>query len=173
MRIILVSKAAGGKDFFRDFIKKKLDVDISYSTRPPREGEIDNETYNFITSNEYWDMENNNAFFESVQFNGWHYGTSRNSWENKDVFIMTPSGVKQIPKRDRKDCVVVFFDIPIDIRKLRLDNRSDADRVERRLRADEKDFKYFKDFDIRVRNPLFSPEVVYNLIKAYEYADRS
>jgi guanylate kinase len=173
MRIILVSKAAGGKDFFRDYITHKESVDVSYTTRPKREGEEEGYTYNYLTPEEFKQMESDDAFFENVTFNGWKYGTSRNSWEYKKVFIMTPSGISQIPNHERKDCIVVYFDIEESVRRSRLKMRSDADKTERRLIADTKDFKEFCDFDIRVKNPAFNPEIVYNLIKAFGYADRS
>ena len=80
---------------------------------------------------------------------------------------MTPSGVKCIPDEDRKDCTIVYFDIPLEIRRERLMKRSDADSVDRRILADEKDFMGFSDFDIRVTNHLYSAPALYYLILRY------
>ena len=173
MKIILTSKAAGGKDFFRNYIKQYQPVDVSYTTRPIREGEIEDYTYHFISEEKFSEMEAKDELFENVAFNGWKYGTSRNSWDNNKVFILTPSGISQIPKSDRKNCIVVFFDVHISDRRDRLNKRSDADKTVRRLVADDIDFANFSDFDIRIRNPLFNPAVVFQLIKDYKYADRS
>jgi guanylate kinase len=169
MRIILVGKAGSGKDYFRDWLNAVEPLDVSYTTRPPRDGEVDGYTYHYITKDEFLTMEHNDAFLEAVEFNGWKYGTSRFNWENKTVFIMTPSGTKCIPKEDRAQCVFVYFDIPIDVRRKRLAKRSDADSVERRLEADEKDFADFKDFNIRVTNPFFDPERLYTTINSFYY----
>jgi len=172
MRIILTSKAGGGKDFFRNYLSTSRSYDVSYTTRPSRGGEIDGYTYNFITEDEFKKMESKDEFFENVTFNGWKYGTSRNSWENNEIFILTPSGIAQIPELERQECIVVYLDIDEKIRKERLSKRTDADTVDRRLIADEKDFNNFTDFDIRITNPIFTPPIVLNLIKSYAYANK-
>jgi len=169
MRIILVGKAASGKDFYRDYVAKTQRLDVSYTTRPIRDGEEDGYTYNFLTEAKFNEMAEKGQFFENVKFNGWSYGTSMQSWNHNSIFIMTPSGVKQIPTEDRAECIVVYFDIDEEVRKARLSTRSDADKTKRRLRADLLDFKGFNDFDIRVRNPLFNPIVVSKLIKEYSH----
>lgn len=167
-RIILVSKAAGGKDFFRDFLYKYEKLDISYTTRPPRIGEKEGYTYNYVTDEEFLNWKENDFFLEAVEFNNWNYGTSLDSWNENKVFIMTPSGVKCIPNEDRKDCIIVYFDIPLEIRRERLMKRSDADSVDRRILADENDFMGFSDFNIRVTNPEYSAAALYYLILRYE-----
>jgi len=169
MRIILIGKAGSGKDYFRDWLSKVEPLDVSYTTRPPREGEVEDYTYHYVTKNIFMAMKENDAFLEAVDFNGWKYGTSRHNWETKTVFIMTPSGTKCIPEEDRKHCVFVYFDIPMDVRRERLSKRSDADSVERRINADERDFADFKDFDIRIKNPEFDVEKLYTTILTYYY----
>lgn len=168
MKIILCGRAASGKDYFRDWLSKVEELDVSYTTRPPREGEIEGYTYNYVSKDHFTAMQANDAFLEAVEFNGWKYGTSRFNWDTKTVFIMTPSGLKHIPKEDRKDCIVVYFDMDISIRRKRLAQRSDADSVERRIIADEKDFSNFINFDIRITNPMFNTEKLYNTILTYD-----
>jgi len=85
MRIILVGKAGSGKDYFRDWLNAVEPLDVSYTTRPPRDGEVDGYTYHYITKDKFLAMEHNDAFLESVAFNGWKYGTSKFNWENKTV----------------------------------------------------------------------------------------
>jgi len=167
MRIILVGKAASGKDYFRDWISKVEPIDTSFTTRPPREGEIPGYTYNYISKTDFLTLKGKNFFLEAVEFIGWHYGTSWDNWNDKTSFIMTPSGTKHIPKEDRDDCVIVYFDIPMDVRRKRLSERSDFDSVERRILADEEDFKDFNDFNIRVTNPSFDAEALYTTILSY------
>lgn len=166
-RIILVGKAASGKDYFRDYLNQHLIVDVSCTTRPPRDGEIDGYTYNFISENAFQNMILGDQFHEQVGFNGWYYGTTKESWEESDVFIMTPSGVKQIPSVDRASCTIVYFDMKESIRKDRLAKRSDADKVSRRLIADRNDFRGFCDFDIRVKNPTYDAKRLLDLIYQY------
>lgn len=169
MRIILIGKAGSGKDYFRDFLKDREELDVSYTTRPPREGELKGYTYHFLDKNTFLAMKENDGFLEAVQFNGWYYGTSKHNWDTKTVFIMTPSGTKCIPKEDRANCIFVYFDIPEDIRRERLSKRSDADSVDRRIAADEEDFKDFRDYDIRVTNPKFDVRKLITTILYYYY----
>jgi len=52
-RIILVGKAASGKDHLRKrFESRGFKYAVSYTTRPPREGEIDGKDYIFISEDE-------------------------------------------------------------------------------------------------------------------------
>lgn len=168
-RVILAGKAGSGKDFLRDYMVKEfgLSPDISVTTRPPRKGEVPGVTYKYITDTYYEQLRAENKLFEAVRFNGWGYGTLTHSWENSDVFIMTPSGVSQIPKEERKECFIVYLNIPQSVRKIRLQKRSDADSVDRRIAADEKDFLDFLDFDMTFSDPLFNAHKVSEIILSH------
>ena len=51
-KIILVGKAASGKDYFKDYLTSKgLKPNISQTTRPMREGETEGKTYYYISEN--------------------------------------------------------------------------------------------------------------------------
>jgi guanylate kinase len=154
-RLILVGKGASGKDYARKILENSGFVYcVSHTTRPPREGEIDGVDYHFIMDHE---MEGS-VFYESVIFNGWFYGTSMYEFNNSNLFIMTPSGVSKLKPEDRKNSFIVYFDIDEDVRKSRLLKRRDADIVNRRLQADEDDFRNFVDFDYKITDPDFRIE---------------
>lgn len=155
-RIVLVGKAASGKDYARKlFTDRNFKHAISYTTRPARVGEIDGVDYYFITEEKFKEMIAKDEFYEYVSFNNWFYGTSKKQFHTDDIFIMTPYGISKIKPEDRKNTLIMFFDIPYDIRRKRLMERSDADSVDRRLLADDQDFKDFKDYDIRITDPEF------------------
>ena len=156
-RIVLCGKAASGKDHLRQILEGRgFSYGISYTTRPPRSGEVDGKDYYFIDESEFQSLIDEKFFYEHVSFNGWFYGTSREQWyETDDVFIMTPSGISKIKVEDRKSTFIIYIDIPIEVRKERLSKRSDADSVDRRLEADENDFKHYTDFDIRINDHKF------------------
>ena len=62
-RIILVAKGAGGKDHLRKrFEKQGFTYAVSYTTRPPREGEVDGKDYIFISEDEFLNMIANNEW---------------------------------------------------------------------------------------------------------------
>lgn len=159
-RIILVGKAATGKDFLRKKLESRnFKYAVSYTTRPPREGEINGQDYYFINETEASDMIERGEFYEYINFNGWLYGTTNKQWKQKAgeiVFIMTPSAIFNISEQDRKQCFIVYTDIDKETRKQRLLKRyMPGDSFERRLVADEADFENFTDFDLRITNPDF------------------
>jgi dephospho-CoA kinase len=65
---------------------------------------------------------------------------------------MTPKGISFLKKEDRKNSIVIYIEANEETRKNRLLERRDADDVERRIKADEKDFGDFDDFDFIVNN---------------------
>ncbi len=68
---------------------------------------------------------------------------------------MTPRGVNNIRPVDRKRCFVIFIDPDKDVIRERLLERRDADSVDRRIEADNKDFSDFSNYDIRITNSDF------------------
>jgi guanylate kinase len=158
-RIILVGKGGSGKDYLRKKLEGRNFVyQISYTTRPPREGEVDGKDYHFITHEKAQEMIQNDEWYEYVYFHNWLYGTSKAQFyaSNCPVFIMTPSGIAQIKPEDRKDCFIIFLDPPSDIIMERLKNRNmPGDTAERRFQADVEQFEGFSDFDMRVTDPYF------------------
>lgn len=157
-KIILVGKAASGKDHMRKVLEGRGFIyGISYTTRPPREDEIDGKDYYFISEQEFKDRIKSKFWYEYVPFNGWYYGTSIKQFkETCNLFIMTPKGIAHINAIDRKECTIIYLDIPLSVRKERLQNRKmPGDSIERRLEADEMDFKNFNDYDICINNHKF------------------
>ena len=78
---------------------------------------------------------------------------------------MTPFEISQLSEEDLKGCFLVYLDIDIDIRRRRISNRNDNnDSVERRLTADEIDFKDFKNYDLKITDPEFESDWVYDLM---------
>jgi guanylate kinase len=156
-RIILAGKAASGKDYARKQLENYgFRYCVSHTTRPPRDGEINGLDYYFISlDSAIHHFILKDLFYEYVEFNGWIYGTSLDEFKKSDIFIMTPSGIAKLKPMDREESLIVYVDIPENIRRERLMKRNDADNAERRLATDEKDFENFTDFDHRITDPNF------------------
>jgi len=157
-KLILVGKAASGKDHLRKILESRgFTYGISYTTRPPRDGEIDGKDYIFLSNEEFLEKINSSFWYEYVNFNNWFYGTSNDQfYKSSNLFIMTPKGISHIKPEDRKQCTIIYLDIPIDERRIRLKKRNmPGDTIERRISADENDFKDFKDYDIKITNKNF------------------
>jgi len=156
-RIILVGKCASGKDHLRKRLQSLgYKYSVSYTTRPPRPGEIQCVDYIFITEKKAEEMIANNEFYELVKFNGWYYGTTKDQFKEDNLFIMTPSGLTHVHPEERKNSLVIYLDIPEEVRLERmLDRKMPGDTIERRLYADKKDFQDFTNYDLKITNPDF------------------
>jgi guanylate kinase len=157
-KIILAGKGASGKDHLRKILEGRgFTYGTSYTTRPPREGEIDGQDYFFLTEDQFKKYREGNFWYEAVQFNGWWYGTSHKQFKvDCNLFIMTPKGISHINPIDRKECTIIYLDIPEKVRRQRLEDRNmPGDTIDRRMEADEKDFASFTDYDIVINNSNF------------------
>jgi guanylate kinase len=156
-RLILVGAGGSGKDTARKrFEEKGYSYAVSYTTRPPREGEVNGKDYYFITAEVAKTMIEDDRFYEYVEFNGWLYGTTKHQMQYCDLFIMTPSGLAHVKPDDRAASLVIYFDISEEVRRERLSARNmPGDTLDRRIEADQKDFENFTNFDIRITNPDF------------------
>ena len=157
-KTILIGKSAAGKDHMRKVLEGRGFIyGTSYTTRPPREDEIDGQDYYFISEKDFKNFADNNYWYEYVEFNGWFYGTSYEQFQfTCNLFIMTPKGIDAINPIDRKNCTIIYLDIPLAIRKARLEQRGDLnDKIQRRINADDIDFAGFNDYDIVINNPNF------------------
>ncbi len=156
-RIILAGPGASGKDHMRKLLESKgFKYAVSYTTRPPRPGEVDGKDYFFLSQEQCQSMKDNDEFYEAIGFNGWTYGTSNKQFHEDDVFIMTPSGIAHIKPEDRNTSFIMYFDIDEAIRKERLGARvMPGHSVEARLQADRDLFEGFTDFDIKITDPNF------------------
>jgi len=159
-RIILCGRATSGKDHLRKLLEdNNYKYAVSYTTRQPRINEVNGKDYYFKSREDFQDMIALDEFHEYVVFNNWYYGTTKEQfYGGSDIFIMTPAGLAHLSKEDRNESLVIFLDIDENIRYKRLLERGDIDNVERRINADQIDFKDFKDFDIRITDPDFNKE---------------
>lgn len=154
--LILVGHGGSGKDHFRKVLEKRGHLfAVTHTSRPKRDGEVDGVDCHFVEPGYFRELINQKQMQEWDVFNGWYYGTTKFTWEYANVFIMTPRGIAQLSPIDREKSTVIFIDIPQDIRRKRMEKRKNADDVGRRLVADTQDFAHFKNYDIRITNPLF------------------
>lgn len=174
-KCLVVGKSGSGKDFLmRNLVKKNLIGCLKTTTRPQRKHETQGITYDFVSDSVFKQKIENDELLCYQTFNvtpanrdpeTWYYGITKEEFERAQVFIMTPGEFKCIDSETRKNCFVVYLDIDRDIREDRILKRADKnDSVKRRLDADEEDFKDFGDYDLRVTDPDFTAEDVYDLM---------
>lgn len=166
-RVIIVGAGASGKDYLKHYLETKgFTCSVSCTTRPARPGEVEGINYNFISEAEFLSMIDNNEFREWNKFAGkWYYGTTNRHFDAANLFIMTPSGIRALTLEDRMESLVIYIDVPEQVRRLRLMARSDADNPERRLDTDRIDFIDFKNFDWHITDPEFDLGELYSRIR--------
>jgi len=154
----LVGHSASGKSTIeREIEKKGITRIVSYTTRPKRDGEIDNVHYHYLTKQDFMQFDRTGYFAEKAKYRDWFYALSLYGvdYENKPyVVVVTPSGYDNIIKKIGKEHIVSFFiDVPERERMERLLKRGDdVDEIIRRIQADRKDFEKFRgkaDFIIK------------------------
>jgi len=157
MKLILVGKAAAGKDFLKNKLSSKgFKAGVSHTTRPPRDTEIDGKDYHFVDISTFKNMINDGEFIEHMEFNGWFYGQTEEDFNTSDVMIMSKDGLDMLPKKYRNQCIVIYLDPSRMERFNRLESRNDInDTIVRRMNTDDEQFKEFRDYEIRIRNADF------------------
>ena len=67
-RIVLCGKAASGKDHMRKVLESRgFRYGVSYTTRPPRAGEVDGKDYYFISVDEFEALLEDGYWYEWVE----------------------------------------------------------------------------------------------------------
>jgi guanylate kinase len=140
---------------------------VSYTTRPPRAGEIDGRDYFFISGEEFRRMVEAGEFAEWAEVHGNFYGTSLRTLEESCAagidFILDIDcqGAAQL-KKSYSGGVFIFI-LPPDYVELRrrLSGRNlDAPEViERRLRNAEREIRESLWYDYVIVNDVFSHAV--------------
>lgn len=173
-KIIICGKAGSGKTFLKNFLvqERGFSGSVSATTRPRREGETEGVDYFFMYRDKFIEKicDDPHSVMEFQLFNGWFYATLQEEWNNKEVFIMTPSAIKGLVEKGEKDVCIVYLDIEEKVRKRRLKERKGSpDSVKRRLCADQKDFEPFDRKEIpchvHVVNPEFDPSEILGFIE--------
>ncbi len=126
--IILIGESGSGKDS----IQKEL-VDhfgfhkiVTYTTRPPRAGEVDGETYHFISDEKFEEMNNKLMFGETAEYRGWKYASAIEDYNDSAVIILTPHGLRKIKKMPLPLHIVsIYVDVPRRERLIRILKRGD------------------------------------------------
>ena len=174
-KCLIIGPSGSGKDFLmRKLVERGLKGCLKMTTRPQRKNETQGITYNFVNEYQFTELIKENKFLAYQTFNvtpenkepeTWYYGITLQEFNESQVFIMTPGEFKNLTPEMRKGCFVVYLDIDRGIRESRLFGREDKnDSIKRRLDADEIDFDNFKDYDLKITDPEFSADDVYDLM---------
>ncbi len=141
----------------------KVSRSVSYTTRPPRPGEVDGGHYHCVSPETFAQMAARGEFLESALVHGNHYGTSE-VWVSERlrsgasiVLEIDWQGAVQVRRR-MPDTVGIFIMPPsLDALAQRLRQRAqDAPEViARRLQAARAEMSHACEFDYVIVNEVF------------------
>ena len=147
VHIFLIGPQGSGKTTLaKELERRGYEQVLAYTTRPPRDNEIEGVDYHFVTDTEF-----ENAFLDgeltcvrtySTVFGVWSYAFA---WSDlyravDSVAVIDPESYLRI--YDQIENVFgVYLDVPDDVRKARLLVRGDdPEEIDRRMQADAMDF---------------------------------
>lgn len=155
----ICGKSAASKDttaarLVDEYIEMGIPVNkvVSYTTRPPREGEIDGVDYHFVDLETFIDMQYDNKFIEHTKFRGWRYGTAFNSLRDDciNICVLNPVGMTKLQKLCpwSLKCELFYLKVPFYVRLKRSIKREHTFKWEfiRRAFADWEDFSGYDDY---------------------------
>jgi guanylate kinase len=166
-RLIVLSapSGAGKTSLVRALLErdKALRVSISYTTRPPRSGEVHGEAYFFVSRPRFEAMIESDAFLEYARVFDNYYGTSAEQVRSltaagQDVLLEIDwQGAQQV-RASMPECLSIFV-LPPSLAELerRLRGRSTDEEsvIRRRLRDARDDMGHWQEFDYVVVNEDF------------------
>ena len=181
MLVLLSGVSGAGKDTIKkELIKRMENVESlpSYTTRSMRPGDIDGETYKFITTEEFENMIKNNELYEYNVHHEHYYGTSRKLMNEKiksgkiivkDIDVNGVENLINLLKEDTK-VVTIFLRVPKEILMKRLQNRVDKpDLKEITLRLNRFDYEESRigmyDYVIKNNNLEKSVQIIQTIIE--------
>ena len=98
--IIIVGESASGKSSVEKYLVENYGYKkiVSYTTRQPRNGEIDGVDYHFVNKSLFLELKEKGFFAETAQYNEWYYGTAKEDCTDDKIAVLTPHGLRQLSK---------------------------------------------------------------------------
>jgi guanylate kinase len=164
---IISAPSGGGKT---SLVKALLEAEsevrlsVSYTTRPPRPGEVNGRDYHFLSPAQFERMLEAGEFLESAVIYGYHYGTSRKWIESelargRDVLLEIDwQGARQV-RRVIPEGVSIFVLPPShEVLESRLKGRAQdsAETITRRLAAAREEIDHVREYDYVIINDDFN-----------------
>ncbi len=141
----------------------RVQLSVSYTTRPPRPGEVDGVHYHFVDEDSFQALIDRSAFLEHAVVFDYRYGTSREAVEQQlaagfDVILdIDWQGARQIRNSFPSSRSIFIVPPSLDTLRQRLIGRGqDSDSViQRRMRDAQAEISHWDEFDFLVINEKF------------------
>ena len=167
---VLSGPSGVGKSSLREGVRKRfpeLAYSISYTTRPPRQGETEGKDYHFVSSETFLAMKESGAFVEWAQVHGNYYGTSseqlaKHLQDGRDVLLeIDVQGAQQVRAKFPQACFIFVLppdDVTLEQRLAARGTEKGKD-VEERLETSSRELLEASWYDYSIVNDVLEEAV--------------
>lgn len=162
--IVSAPSGAGKTTLCRELVSSlpNLQFSVSYTTRQPRKGEVNDRDYTFINSQDFRLMADKGEFIEWAEVHGALYGTSRKRLEelldsgNDVILDIDTQGAMQIKERYKEGIYIFILPPSLETLKERLKNRmtDSKEEIGKRLGRAIAEIKTFDKYDYVIINNI-------------------
>ena len=139
-----------------------LKFSVSYTTRQPRRGEVNNRDYTFISREEFRSMIGGGEFIEWAEVHGEFYGTSMKRLEelidsgNDVILDIDTKGAMQIKEKFKEGTYIFVLPPSMDVLKKRLAKRmtDSKEEVGKRLKTAVSEIRTYGKYDYVIINDV-------------------
>ena len=126
--LILVGESASGKSSIEKHLVENYGYNkvVSYTTREPRESEVDGVDYHFISVEQFYKLKGQNFFAETAMYNNWYYGIAKEDCTDDKVAVLTPHGLRQVSKLPDINATSFYINVPRRDRLIKILQRGDS-----------------------------------------------
>jgi guanylate kinase len=162
--IVSAPSGAGKTTLCRKLVSSlpNLQFSVSYTTRQPRKGEVNDRDYTFINRQDFRLMADKGEFIEWAEVHGALYGTSRKRLEelldsgNDVILDIDTQGAMQIKERYKEGIYIFILPPSLETLKERLKNRmtDSKEEIGKRLGRAIAEIKTFDKYDYVIINDI-------------------
>lgn len=162
--IVLIGESASGKSSIEKYLVEKCGYNkiVSYTTRPPREGEVDGVDYHFITKSQFRRLSEQDFFAEQAVYRDWYYGVAKRDCTDDKVAVLTPHGLRQVSKIKEINVTSFYINVPRRDRLIKILQR--GDNIEESYRRNLSDVGQFDgvwdEVDYVINNNGYNKSIV-------------
>lgn len=163
--IVSAPSGAGKTTLCRGLVSSlpHLEFSVSFTTRQPRPGEINDKDYTFIEREDFLAMARGGELIEWAEVHGAFYGTSRKRLEeildsgNDVILDIDTQGAMQIKEKYGEGTFIFIFPPSLKVLKQRLEKRmtDSREKMEQRLRTAVSEIKTYSEYDYVIINDIF------------------
>jgi len=164
--IITAASGAGKTSLVNALLAEdsQLKKSVSHTTRAPREGEVNDADYHFVSEAQFLEILNAGGFLESADVHGAKYGTSQSTVDaalqaGADVILEIDwQGADQVRKIYPLATSIFILPPSVESLKERLNSRGkdSAEVITRRVNAAREEMRHLVEFDYVTINDNFN-----------------